>query len=118
MLSHADVKPHTVCEVGCGAGEILRQLMDPGVRFVGYEISPQVHDLSRPRATDRLTFRLGDSLSDGGRPNAPFDLVLAMDVVERVEDYFGFLRRLRGLGNHKVFHITWTSLPTPPWAGP
>jgi cyclopropane fatty-acyl-phospholipid synthase-like methyltransferase len=102
VLSHADGKPHTVCEVGCGAGEILRQLMDPGVRFVGYEISPQVHDLSRPRATDRLTFRLGDSLSDGGRPDAALDLVPAMDVVERVEDYFGFLR----------------SLPTPPWAGP
>jgi cyclopropane fatty-acyl-phospholipid synthase-like methyltransferase len=112
MLTRAGLKPRTVCEVGCGAGEILRQLHDRlaesgnrDVSFVGYEISPQAHTLSRPRATDRLSFRLEDPLSDAGRPQTPFDLVLAMDVVEHVEDYFGFLRRLRGLGTHKVFHI-------------
>jgi hypothetical protein len=108
MLGRRDLRPGTVCEIGCGAGEILRQLhdqMDAAVRFVGYEISPQAHGLSRKRSTDRLEFRLQDPLSDAGRPANPFDLVLAMDVVEHVEDYFGFLRKLKGLGTHKIFHI-------------
>jgi hypothetical protein len=75
------------------------------VRFTGFEISPQAHSLSQGRSTERLEFRLEDPLSGAARPTAPFDLVLAMDVVEHVEDYFGFLRRLRGLGTHKIFHI-------------
>lgn len=34
-----------------------------------------------------------------------FDLLLAIDVIEHVEDYFGFLRALRKRGTHKIFHI-------------
>jgi hypothetical protein len=108
MLRRRDLRPKTVCEIGCGAGEILRQLhdqMDADARFTGFEISPQAHALSRQRSTDRLEFRLQDPLSETSRPQDAFDMVLAMDVVEHVEDYFGFLRRLKGLGTYKVFHI-------------
>lgn len=34
-----------------------------------------------------------------------FDVVMAIDVFEHVEDYFGFLRGLREKGTYKVFHI-------------
>jgi len=33
------------------------------------------------------------------------DIVMAIDVLEHVEDYFGFLRRLRVMGDYKIFHI-------------
>ena len=75
------------------------------MRFVGYEISPQAYDLCRTRATDRLEFRLEDPFAEDPAAGSRIDLALAMDVVEHVEDYFDFLRRLRGLGTHKVLHI-------------
>jgi hypothetical protein len=34
-----------------------------------------------------------------------FDLLLCLDVLEHVEDYFGFLRGLRGKATHNIFHI-------------
>jgi len=34
-----------------------------------------------------------------------FDLVMAIDVFEHVEDYFGFLRKLKNRGTYKIFHI-------------
>ena len=34
-----------------------------------------------------------------------FDVVLAMDVIEHVEDYYGFLRKLQVKGEFKVFRI-------------
>jgi ubiquinone/menaquinone biosynthesis C-methylase UbiE len=43
-LRRNDVAPKTICDVGCGAGEVLRQLqasLDSDCRFWGYDISPQ-----------------------------------------------------------------------------
>jgi 2-polyprenyl-3-methyl-5-hydroxy-6-metoxy-1,4-benzoquinol methylase len=37
--------------------------------------------------------------------SAFYDIVLAIDVLEHVEDYFGFLRALKSKGDYKIFHI-------------
>lgn len=95
----------SVCEIGCGAGEILVQLSHHyggKVEFDGYEISPQAHELCRPKATANVRFHLQDLLAVA---DARFDLVMAIDVFEHVEDYLGFLRRLRDKGTYKLFHI-------------
>jgi hypothetical protein len=96
-------RPATVCEVGCGAGAILRELHDrlPGSTFVGYEISPQALELAEPRATDRLTFRLQDATADSQH----FELMLIMDVIEHVPDPIGFLAALRAKADRVVLHI-------------
>jgi cyclopropane fatty-acyl-phospholipid synthase-like methyltransferase len=104
MLNSNGLQPSSVCEVGCGAGEILHQLharLPPHVTFDGYDIAPQAIALSRQRQRDRLTFHLGDLPSE----TVHFDLMLAMDVVEHVEDYLGFLRKLGEKGSHHLFHI-------------
>ena len=96
--------PQSVCEIGCGAGEILRELstrLDPKTRFVGYEISSDAYQLCRDKANGRMEFRLANLLDE----DACFDLVMAIDVFEHVEDYFAFLRKLRTKGRHKIFHI-------------
>lgn len=105
MLERNDLAPRTVCEVGCGAGEILRRLheeLDPTIRFVGYEISPQAFELCRARATDRLEFRLGDIRND---EDAFFDLILLIDLLEHVEDYFQFLRAIKPRSPYKIVHF-------------
>lgn len=107
MLSRHGVDPNTICEIGCGAGEVLSQLSHhygDQRAFVGYEVSPQAFELCKPREKDNLTFFLSDPLE---RPNLDFDVILVLDVIEHVEDYFGFLRKLKAIGGtrYKLFHI-------------
>jgi SAM-dependent methyltransferase len=104
MLERHAIKPATVCEIGCGAGEILRELaarMDPSTRFFGYDISPNAYALCSQKASDRLSFHLGDLLDQP----LHFDVAMAIDVFEHVEDYFTFLRKLRTKADYKIFHI-------------
>lgn len=104
MLERHGLAPKTVCEIGCGAGEILRSLstrLPPNTRFIGYEISPDAYALSQSKAGARTEFRLANLLDEDVR----YDLVMAIDVFEHVEDYFAFLRKLRTKGEHKIFHI-------------
>ena len=105
MLERHGIVPTTVCEIGCGAGEILRALsthLEPSARFFGYEISPNAYEICSAKSSPRFTFRLANLLDDEA---ARFDVVMAIDVFEHVEDYFGFLRKLRGKGQYKIFHI-------------
>jgi len=104
LLQRHGVAPGSVAEVGCGAGEIVKRICDamPAVReFEGWEISPQAIALCREREGGRLVFRHGDLLAS----ELSFDLVLCLDVFEHVDDYLGFLRRLRARGRRFVFHI-------------
>lgn len=104
ILERNTLEPASVCEIGCGAGDILAHLskrLTPGKRFVGYDISPDAYAICSPKARGNLQYHLGDPLADAQH----FDLVMAIDVFEHVEDYFGFLRRLRGKGTYKLFHI-------------
>jgi len=104
MLGRHGLQPRTIAEVGCGAGEILNQLhsaLPDDVNFFGYEISEQAHALAQARTAPRLSFRLKDLTDEEAR----FDLLLVMDVFEHVEDYLGFLRRLRPKAQHMIFHV-------------
>lgn len=104
IITKNNLVPSRVAEIGCGAGEILRQLqqkMTDSTTFTGYEISPQAYELSRSRENDKLKFYL-KNLTD---INEVFDLVLLIDVFEHVEDFYGFLRAMHGKGKYNVFHI-------------
>lgn len=105
ILTKNNVKPISVCEIGCGAGEILNcmtQSYGENVDFSGYEISPQAFSICKKKEKPNLKFHSQDLFLE---ENARFDVVMAIDVFEHVEDYFGFLRKLRPMGTYKVFHI-------------
>lgn len=105
MLDHHGVRPKSVCEVGCGAGEILNFMSNQysdEVRFSGYEISPQAYEICRKKEKKNLNFYYSNLVR---MPNVSFDVVMAIDVFEHVEDYFGFLRGLKNTGIYKIFHI-------------
>ena len=105
IIEKNSLGPKRICEVGCGAGEILNQLSlqcDANIKFFGYEISPQAYELCNKKSKPNLLFKLQDLLKD---KDAYFDIVMAIDVFEHVEGYFDFLRKLREKGEYKIFHI-------------
>jgi SAM-dependent methyltransferase len=104
MLEKHRLQPGRIVEVGCGAGAILEALrgeLAPRPTCLGYEISPQAYALAKQREGEGLQFRLGSPAPE----HEPFDLALAIDVLEHVEDYLGFIRSLQTLARWKILHI-------------
>ncbi len=105
MMAQNTMELKTICEVGCGAGQILKELqenMDEGCVFWGYDISPQALELSKNRANEMLHFKLTDIRQE---KDAFFDLILVIDVIEHLEDCFGFLRNIKPKSTYKIFHF-------------
>src|SRR5216117_1180599 len=75
------------CRVGAAAGDTT---------------SPQAFARSRRLSSEQLQFKLADIRQE---KDAHFDLLLLMDVLEHVEDYFGFLRDLRPKAEYTILHI-------------
>ena len=105
MIARNKIAPTTICDVGCGAGEVLR-LVHEGLQgrcsCWGYDISPQAFARSQGLSRERLQFKLADFRQE---KDAHFDLLLLMDVLEHMEDYFSFLRDLRPKAEYKILHI-------------
>jgi SAM-dependent methyltransferase len=105
MLAKHELEPQTICEVGCGAGRILEQLqinMNQKCQFFGFDISPQALELCKSISNDKLKFELGDIRC---QKNIFFDLMLVIDVLEHLEDYFGFLKDIKSKSKYKLFHV-------------
>jgi SAM-dependent methyltransferase len=105
MLRQNHLSPKTICDVGCGAGEVLSQLqrhLGQECLFWGYDISPQALSLARDRANEKLHFEQADFQNEG---DAIFDLILVLDVIEHLETYWSFLRHLKSRSHYKIFHV-------------
>jgi predicted TPR repeat methyltransferase len=105
ILERNNIDPKSVCEIGCGAGGILKYLHSSmeKVEFTGYEISKDAFEFCKTLQRERLTFKFEDLLAD----NNPdyYDLLLCCDVFEHVEDHFKFLRRIKEKAQLSIFLI-------------
>jgi len=105
MMEKHQIQPATICEVGCGCGEILHQLqkkMPASTRLTGYEISPQAIELCKERSNERLQFYLKNYCDE---EENSCDIILLIDVIEHLEDYFRFLRDIKPKSPLKILHI-------------
>ena len=104
LIDDHKIKAGTVCEVGCGAGEILVQLcknMPDDTCFTGYDISPQLEDMWNKRSSDRIKFIQENFLDT----DEYYDVLLFIDIIEHIEDYIGFLRSAKDKGHYKIFNF-------------
>jgi len=106
LINRQNIKPafDTVCEVGCGAGEILVQLsrqLPDDCTFVGYDISPQLQDMWKERESERVSFICQDFLTSKDF----YDVLMFIDIIEHIEDYIGFLRKIKDKGHYKIFNF-------------
>ena len=104
MLRKHGLPVGRICEVGCGTGEILLALEKafPQASLSGYEISPHAYGRAKMKETSRTRFYLEDPADN---PANTFDVAMAIDVLEHVEDYLQFIKRVSTLAPYKVFHI-------------
>ena len=105
MMQKHQIDPKTICEIGCGSGEILRHLqlkLPESVKFTGYEISPQAYELCMERSNERLCFKLKNYCDD---TDNSCDLILLIDIIEHLEDYFRFLRDIKRKSQNKILHV-------------
>ncbi len=105
LLKRNNISVSDVIEIGCGAGANLVELAkkDESIKTLrGYDISPQAIELAKKNASDRISFYNEDLTA---KENITADLMLVIDVVEHVDDFYGFLRNIKTKSKYFVFHI-------------
>jgi SAM-dependent methyltransferase len=104
ILEKNKITYNSVCEVGCGAGEILVQLKQlngsKAIAYSGYDISRDAIALAQKK-NSRIDFKCADITKE----NVSVDVMLIIDVIEHLRDYFSFLDDLSKKSKYTVFHI-------------
>ena len=74
----------------------------PPVQFRGVDVSPDARALWPDQRPPNLVLFQRDITPD---EDGKQDIALIIDVFEHVEDYLGFLRRIRSYAEYFIFHI-------------
>jgi hypothetical protein len=102
ILKHS-LQPAKILEVGTGAGHVLDQLskMNAEIQELsGFDISPFAIAEAKKIENNKLNFHIGELPVE-----ATADLMLMLDVLEHVDDFYSFLRSLRNHAQYFIFHI-------------
>ena len=97
LLDRLGVRPPArVLDAGCGWGTTLEALEAAGYRAAGMDVSRRA--LERLDGPGRELFVADLAARLPARPSTPFDAVLALDVIEHIDDDRGAVSRLGQAG--------------------
>lgn len=107
ILERNQVAPATICEIGCGNGTILKKLslVYKNTRFLGIDISQKAIELAKKNTADQIKFEVRDVCAANGALEEKYDVILVIDLIEHLENYFEFLRTIQTKASYTVFHI-------------
>lgn len=78
-------RPRRVLDFGCGDGRLLKELLCAGIpEAVGVDISERALAFARAFTYDYKTVKYYPSLRQIGESERPFDLIVAMEVLEHI----------------------------------
>ena len=103
----SDLKPSgtfRILDAGCGTGQMTKQLEDIG-EAVGMDSAPEAIAYARSRGVERL---VRGSITAPPFAEQSFDCVLALDVIEHVDDDMGILTSLYRVikpGGHLIITV-------------
>lgn len=107
ILVSNKIDSSSVCEIGCGSGEILVQLkkLNPSknTQYVGFDISKDAIAIAQKKQESGIVFELKDITEPSDK--SFFDVALVIDVIEHLPDYFAFLKQVAKKSKYTVFHI-------------
>lgn len=106
IIERNSLQPKNISEYFCGLGEILNILsdrFDTSINYFGYETSEQALLKCSDKSKNKLSFSLKDL--DDISTETKHDIVLAIDIIEHIENYFDFLRLIKNKAEYKIFHI-------------
>ena len=104
LLRKNNIHPSEITEIGCGAGAILESLYKsfPDTQFKGFDISPHAISLANKNTNKQLHFFNEDF---SAVTDLHSELVMIIDVLEHVDNYYSMLRNARTKGKYFIFHI-------------
>ncbi len=100
-----DGKIHSILDVGCGSGKILIQLSQllSTDKNTGIDISQKVIDVAKSNDSNKTVTWLATDVFSAAL--SKHDVVLAVDIVEHVQDEQIFLKRISQLGDLVVIKV-------------
>jgi SAM-dependent methyltransferase len=105
LLKRNNISISDMVDVGCGAGGILEALANKNSNvktFTGFDIALDAIEIANKKSTGKVKFIHGD-YTQNSYPKA--DLLLMIDVIEHIDDFYGFLRKLKMQSEYFIFHI-------------
>lgn len=109
MRKADELRPASVCDIGCGSGRFVSPLAQRGARVTGVDFAPEMLNMARALAehdgvASGCNFVLSDVL--GWKTQESFDMVIAIGFWDYVADPLPRLRVIRGLTKH-AFLSAW-----------
>jgi SAM-dependent methyltransferase len=104
ILKEFKLSPSSICEVGCGAGDILAHIkrIHPDTKLTGFDISVDAARFWKNHEEQGIRFHCGDFLElDRQR----YDCILLLDVIEHLANPFDFLGAIKERAEYFIFHF-------------
>lgn len=104
ILKNKQIHIDKIAEIGCGSGEILVELekkLPEVISFLGYDISKNAIEIASKKSNEKIHFKLINHADEIEKTS----LLLVLDVIEHIENYFEFLKSISEKSEYTIFHI-------------
>lgn len=105
FLSKMSPKPKYVLEVGCGTGELARQLGSFGLMTTAIDISDEAINRAQKISPSEIVFKTLDVENDLVSDLGKFDLITMKLVFKFIQDKGSFIEKLRNLLNKNGYLV-------------